>query len=64
MAWVPVSAADSEYIAEHVAAFHDEAPEQVRWQTPFVAEFGALPLYIGWTETIGLRADGKRGFAN
>src|SRR5687767_13058019 len=59
MARVQVSAADSAYIAARIAAFAREAPEPLRWQGPFVAEFNALPLYLGWTETIGLRADGE-----
>jgi hypothetical protein len=59
MAWVPVSAEDSEYIAACVAAFPGEAPGQLRWLAPYVEEFAALPLYIGWTETVGLRADGE-----
>jgi hypothetical protein len=59
MARVPVSAEDSAYITARVAAFSGEAPQQLRWQTPYVEEFAALPLYIGWTEAIGLRPDGE-----
>jgi hypothetical protein len=42
-----------------VGAFSSEAPEQLRWEAPYVAEAAALPLYLGWTETIGIRADGE-----
>jgi hypothetical protein len=59
MTQVPVPAETAEYIARRVGAFREEAPEQLLWQTQHVAEFAALPLYIGWTETIGLRADGE-----
>lgn len=59
MTRVPVTVETSEYIARCVGAFCDEAPEQLRWQAHYVAEFRALPLYIGWTETIGLRPDGE-----
>ena len=59
MTRVAVSLENSQYIARCVEAFRDDAPEKLRWQTPYVAEFFALPLYIGWTETIGLRADGE-----
>jgi hypothetical protein len=27
--------------------------------TPYVAQFAALPLYLGWFETIAIRADGE-----
>jgi hypothetical protein len=54
-----VSPEQSAWIAARVAAFPAEAPEQLRWQAPYVAEFGALPLYLGWFETIGIRADGE-----
>src|SRR5438132_13862912 len=59
MTRVPVTAVASEYIARCVGCFCADAPEQLQWQTQYVAEFGALPLYIGWTETIGLRPDGE-----
>lgn len=59
MARVVVSADDSTYVAARVATFAQEAEEKLRWQTPYVEQFTALPLYIGWTETIGLRPDGE-----
>jgi hypothetical protein len=47
------------FVAARIAGFSAEAPEQLRWESPFVSEFSALPLYLGWTETIGIRADGE-----
>lgn len=46
------------FIAARIAGYATEAPERLRWESPFVAEFTALPLYLGWTETIGIRPDG------
>ena len=31
----------------------------MRWQSAYVARFAALPLYTGWTETIGIRLDAE-----
>jgi hypothetical protein len=59
MARVPISSQDSLYIAGRIAAFSAEAPETWQWLLPYVTEFAALPLYAGWLETIGLRADGE-----
>ena len=47
------------YIAARIAGFPDEADERHRWQSRYVAEFGALPLYLGWFETIGIRPGGE-----
>ena len=47
------------FIAARVAGYPTETPERLRWQAPFVADFGALPLYVGWAETIGIRPDGE-----
>jgi hypothetical protein len=49
----------SAWIAARIAAFPSEAAEQLQWEESYVAEAAALPLYLGWTETIGLRADGE-----
>ena len=49
----------SAFIAARIARYPIEAPEQARWESPYVADFGALPLYLGWTETIGIRVDGE-----
>lgn len=59
MARVVVSPELSAFIAARVAVYATEAPEPLRWESRFVAEFAALPLYLGWTETIGIRADGE-----
>lgn len=49
----------SAFIVARIAGYSVEVPENVRWESPFVAEFAALPLYLGWTETIGIRANGE-----
>jgi hypothetical protein len=59
VARVSVSAELVAHIAARIVGFPAEAPEELRWQIRYVAEFTALPLYVGWTETIGLRADGE-----
>ena len=59
MARAAVTEELSAWIAARIAAFPSEAAEQLRWQLPYVAEVVALPLYLGWWETIGIRADGE-----
>jgi len=49
----------SAFIAARIAGYPTEAPEQLRWESPFVAQFSALPLHLGWTETIGIGPDGE-----
>jgi hypothetical protein len=49
----------SAFIAARIAGYAAEAADELQWQSPFVAQFAALPLYLGWTETIGLRPDGQ-----
>ena len=56
---VAVSPELSAFIAARVAGYPTEAPERLRWASSFVADFSALPLYMGWTETIGIRPDGE-----
>ena len=46
------------FIADSIQRFGAESPENRRWLSRHVAEFGALPLYLGWFETIGIRPDG------
>jgi hypothetical protein len=41
-------------ISARIAAYATESSH-----SPYVARFSALPLYVGWTETIGLRPDGQ-----
>ncbi len=47
------------YIAARVTSFASEAAANWQWQCAFVDEFGALPLFLGWTETFGIRPDGS-----
>ena len=55
---VLVTAEEQAYIKERVDRFADEVTQELRWQLPHVRAHGALPLYIGWTETAGIRPDG------
>jgi hypothetical protein len=55
VARVTVNEELSAWIAARIAAFPSEAAEQLRWQVPYVTEAVALPLYLGWCETIGIR---------
>jgi hypothetical protein len=59
MARVPLSAEVARLIANRIASFLTDAPDRMRWQVGYVAEFGGLPLYPGWSETIGIRPDGQ-----
>lgn len=59
MTWIPVTAEITARIASRIAAFPIEAPEKLRWLSPYATRFAALPLYPGWTETIGIRPDGE-----
>jgi len=59
VARITVSPEVSAFIAARIAGYPSEAPERLRWESPFVAKFAALPLYLGWTETIGIRTNGE-----
>ena len=59
MTRLPVSAEVAARITARIADYPAEAPEKLRWLVPYVARFQALPLYIGWTETVGIRPDGE-----
>lgn len=50
--------AEADFIRDRIHNFELEAPENLQWQTPHVRNNQALPLYVGWTETLGIRADG------
>jgi hypothetical protein len=50
--------ADAEFIRERIRRFVVEAPSELQWQAPYVEEHDALPLYLGWTETLAIRPDG------
>lgn len=54
-----VSSELAAFIAARIARYSAEAPDRMQEESPFVAQFAALPLYVGWTETIGIRADGE-----
>jgi hypothetical protein len=55
---VDVPAQVAEFIRERIEKFDIEAPRELQWQAGYVREHQALPLYLGWTETLGIRADG------
>jgi hypothetical protein len=59
MAHIAVSAELSAFLADRIASYRAEAPEELQWASSFVAEFAALPLYFGWSETIALSPDGR-----
>jgi hypothetical protein len=59
MARIPLTKEDADFIAHRIAAFTQEPAEKLSWLLPYVSAFRALPLYVGWTETYGLRADGE-----
>ena len=42
-----------------INAFVNHPPEKLEWQTPFVQEHDALPLYIGWTKTTAIKPNGQ-----
>ncbi len=54
-----VSPEMSAFIAARIVGYSAETPDQLKWQSPYVSQFSALPLYLGWMETIGIRADGE-----
>ncbi len=58
MPQVLVGTEEKEFIRERIERFAEEAPVNLRWQAEHVRLNQALPLYIGWTETAGIRADG------
>jgi hypothetical protein len=59
MTRLPVSPEVAARIAARIAEYPADAPEKSQWLAPYVAQHGALPLYAGWTETIGIRPDGE-----
>ena len=59
MGKVAVTNEMSEFIGDRIASFASEAEERIRWLAPYVSEHDALPLYLGWTATIGIQADGE-----
>ena len=59
MSHVDVTPDASKWIAAKIAAFATEADHRHHWLTEYVSQFNALPLYVGWTETIGIRPNGE-----
>ena len=59
MTRVEVTTDESAYIAARVQSFASEAEANWQWQANFVEQFEALPLFLGWTETLGVRPDGS-----
>lgn len=49
----------SSWVTDRIAAFAHEAPEEFRRLVPAVAEYAALPLYLGWWDVTAIRADGE-----
>lgn len=47
------------FLMERIANYVQEARDNLRWLEPYVREFDALPLGIGWTEILGLTATGR-----
>lgn len=56
---VIVSEDVSAIIKARIVGFPVESDERIRWLSQSVAEFGALPLYLGWADIIGIRPDGE-----
>jgi hypothetical protein len=59
MTSVEVTKDEFAYIAARVKSFASEAEANWQWQANFVEQFEALPLFLGWTETLGIRPDGS-----
>jgi hypothetical protein len=55
---VSVPATVAQYIAERIARFPIERHPDLAYQEQYVAGYGALPLLIDWTCTIGITPDG------
>jgi hypothetical protein len=54
MVRVLVTDEERAFIEQRVGRYADESPTKLHWQLPHVRAHGALPLYIGWTETRGV----------
>ena len=59
MAHVTMPPELSAWVTERISMFPREAPEQLRWLAPSVIEYAALPLYVGWWDTTGIRPDSE-----
>lgn len=56
---VSLEVAEREFILARIGRFESEVAPALRWQSTYVRSHEALPLYVGWTETLGIRADGS-----
>ncbi len=59
MAQVEMHPALSAWVAERIAEYPQEAPQNTKWLAPAVAEYVALPLHVGWWDVTAIRADGE-----
>jgi hypothetical protein len=50
---------ETAFIRERVDRFESEAPDDWKWELPYVLKYGALPVFRGWTETLAIREDGS-----
>jgi hypothetical protein len=53
-----LDARQAKFIADRVRELERESPQTWRWQQEFVSAYGVLPLFLGWTETLGIQPDG------
>ena len=58
MVRIEVTAEEEVFIRERIERFSVEGPENLQWQLPHIRLHGALPLYVGWTESAGIQPDG------
>jgi hypothetical protein len=54
---VELTDAQAAFVAERIARFAVEQGDS-NWLVEYVEKYRILPLYIGWTETIGIMSDG------
>ncbi len=55
---VEMPAEEAMFIRERIERFPVEGSENLQWELPYVRLYEALPIYIGWTETVGIKTDG------
>lgn len=48
----------SNWIADRIAAFPNESSEHLQELSPCVVRYAALPLYVGWWDTVAIKANG------
>jgi hypothetical protein len=57
--WIRLTPEQSSFVEHRIRDFDQEATEAGEWQLGYVAQFEALPLFYGWTETLALQPDGS-----